>query len=160
MRFFLLLILAGCSSNISTEEVFGVPPGLDTWIGPNGEKKGYIGEGRLDTVYYKNQRDGQKWKEGYILANGDRHGIWTYWHKNGEKQQVRRYRNGWEVGYSDKWYANGQKEWEGVYTYDGQPVRWTWWNADGSVNQEKSGMYIVSYKEDDEGSSIQAKKAK
>jgi len=45
-------------------------------------------------------------------------------------------------GLSIKYNESGQKEWEGKYNKDRKPEgRWAYWNEDGSVNTERSGIY-------------------
>jgi antitoxin component YwqK of YwqJK toxin-antitoxin module len=51
------------------------------------------------------------------------------------------YVDGVKQGAGEQWYANGQKEAEGRYAADQREGPWTFWNADGSVDKERTGEY-------------------
>ena len=43
---------------------------------------------------------------------GKEHGVWTHWHKNGQKASENTFRDGKEEGVSRGWHENGQKAYE------------------------------------------------
>lgn len=68
-----------------------------------------------------------------------RHGEWTWWHKNGQKQMEGRYVEDKPVGKFTWWYSNGQKQLEGEYVEGKQQGRFTWWHENGQKQLE--GIY-------------------
>jgi uncharacterized protein len=68
-----------------------------------------------------------------------RHGAWTWWHKNSQKQMEGRYTEDAPVGKFTWWYANGQKQLEGEYTEGKQEGKFTWWHENGQKQME--GIY-------------------
>lgn len=61
----------------------------------------------------------------------ERHGAWTAWYVNGQKQQQGEYRNDAPLGKFTWWHENGQKGVEGEYVEGKQHGRWTWWHNNG-----------------------------
>ena len=51
------------------------------------------------------------------------------------------YVDGVKQGASEQWYPSGTKEAEGRYEADQREGPWTFWKADGSVDQERTGEY-------------------
>jgi uncharacterized protein len=70
-----------------------------------------------------------------------RHGLWTWWHKNGQKQMEGRYENDLPVGKFTWWYPNGQKQLQGEYVAGKQQGRFTWWHPSGQKQLE--GAYVA-----------------
>jgi antitoxin component YwqK of YwqJK toxin-antitoxin module len=68
-----------------------------------------------------------------------RHGEWTWWHKNGQKQMEGRYVEDAPVGKFVWWYANGQKQLEGEYIEGKQQGKFVWWHENGQKQLE--GVY-------------------
>ena len=65
-----------------------------------------------------------------------RHGVWTSWYRNGQKQLEGRYVEDAPVGKFSWWHANGQKAIEGEYVTGKQNGKWTWWHQNGQKNIE------------------------
>ena len=97
-------------------------------------------DGRRLAAQVDNYAPGQKRAEGWILyakentksnydfwngiaaiqvvgteGQNQRHGLWTWWHKNGQKQMEGRYEADLPVGKFTWWYPNGQKQLQGEY---------------------------------------------
>ncbi len=70
-----------------------------------------------------------------------RHGLWTWWHKNGQKQMEGRYEADLPVGKFTWWYPNGQKQLEGSYAGGKQQGKFTWWHPNGQKQLE--GSYVA-----------------
>ncbi len=60
-----------------------------------------------------------------------RHGQYTTWHKNGQKEEEGQYLNDLPVGKSNWWYENGQKAIEGQYITGDRDGYWIWWHENG-----------------------------
>jgi antitoxin component YwqK of YwqJK toxin-antitoxin module len=70
-----------------------------------------------------------------------RHGLWTWWHKNGQKQMEGRYEADLPVGKFTWWYPNGQKQLQGEYVNGKQQGKFTWWHPTGQKQLE--GAYVA-----------------
>lgn len=69
----------------------------------------------------------------------ERHGKFTVWHSNGQKQREGEYQHAQPVGTMTWWYSNGQRQLQGNYE-NGQAVgSWSWWHANGQ--KSISGTY-------------------
>ncbi len=78
--------------------------------------------------------NGQRQLEG--TYDHDVHvGLFTWWHSNGQKQLEGRYFQGKQDGHWVWWYDNGQKSIQGEYAKGNPTGRWTWWAEDGRVAQ-------------------------
>ena len=116
-------------------------------------------EGRLVTRVVKYYAPGQKEFEGYYLrqqdlgepspewwtgakivsskepADGDipktRHGLWTSYYANGQKQTQGEFRNDMPVGKFVWWYENGQRQAQGEYADGARQGTWITWYASG-----------------------------
>src|SRR5262249_17366867 len=123
-------------------------------------------DGRRLAAQTDNYSPGQKRAEGWIMyakeitkSNYDfwngvastqvvgtegvnqRHGLWTWWHKNGQKQMEGRYESDQPVGKFTWWYPNGQKQLEGEYIAGKQQGKFTWWHNNGQKQLE--GAYLA-----------------
>lgn len=81
----------------------------------------------LETLWHHN---GQKQSEGEY-ENGKQEGIWTTWYLNGQKGEEGLYKGGEQEGIWTEWYKNGQKWYEGHYRGGGQEGIWTTWYLNG-----------------------------
>jgi antitoxin component YwqK of YwqJK toxin-antitoxin module len=100
------------------------------------------------TEWHKN---GQKKSKGSYIesahSNVWREGVWTYWNEDGsintEKSGI--YKAGKRIapldGLATSHHPNGEKESEGEYKNGKKEGLWTYWNEDGSIDHEKSGIY-------------------
>ena len=70
-----------------------------------------------------------------------RDGLWTWWHKNGQKQMEGRYEADLPTGKFTWWYPNGQKELQGDYVNGKQQGKFTWWHPSGQKQLE--GAYVA-----------------
>ncbi len=61
----------------------------------------------------------------------EKHGVWTSWHTNGQRQLSGEYDHDVQVGTFVWWHANGQKALEGHFDHGKQDGSWTWWYASG-----------------------------
>lgn len=68
-------------------------------------------------------------------------GVWTYWHKNGQKQMEGRYQDDLQTGKFSWWYSNGQKQLEGEYEDGKQSGKFVWWHPNGQKQCE--GYYTA-----------------
>ncbi|MGC4005311.1 MAG: hypothetical protein QM811_20190 [Pirellulales bacterium] len=75
-------------------------------------------------------------KEG----QNQRHGVWTWWHKNGHKQMEGRFDFDQPIGQFTWWHNNGQKQLEGLYVDGKQDGKYVWWHANGMKMME--GEYV------------------
>ena len=61
----------------------------------------------MTEVEHKNGKEVRgKMPEG-SLKNGKREGVWTFWHKNGQKRSEGPYKAGEQEGVWTFWYENG-----------------------------------------------------
>jgi uncharacterized protein len=74
-------------------------------------------------------------------GTNQRHGLWTWWHKNGQKQMEGRYEADLPVGKFTWWYPNGQKQLQGEYINGKQQGKFTWWHSNGQKQLE--GAYVA-----------------
>lgn len=79
--------------------------------------------------------DGKKKLEGEIV-NGERHGAWKYYYKNGFLWSEGKFWYGERKGYSIIYFEDGRKKMEGTYAKDLKIGIWKLWNPDGSLNRE------------------------
>ena len=83
-----------------------------------------------------------------IPLNG-RHGLFTFFYENGQKESEATYQEGKQIGQTTKWYENGQKENEGYLkningkaVWDGSYISW-YENGQKRVEQSfKDGMNV------------------
>ena len=70
-----------------------------------------------------------------------RHGSWSSWHVNGQKQGEGSYKHDLRVGHFVWWHSNGQKALEGDFEDGEQVGKWIWWHESGqkSLDGEFSG---------------------
>ncbi len=61
----------------------------------------------------------------------EKHGAWTAWHPNGQRQLEAKYEHDLQVGKFTWWHANGQKALEGQFEGGKQNGPWTWWYPNG-----------------------------
>ena len=74
-------------------------------------------------------------------GQNQRHGLWTWWHKNGQKQMEGRYEADLPIGKFTWWYPNGQKQLQGEYIAGKQQGKFTWWHPSGQKQLE--GAYVA-----------------
>ncbi len=123
-------------------------------------------DGRRLAPQVDNYAPGQKRAEGWVLygkeitksnydfwtgtatvqvtgteGTNQRHGLWTWWHKNGQKQMEGRYESDLPVGKFTWWYPNGQKQLQGEYVAGKQQGKFTWWHPNGQKQLE--GAYVA-----------------
>jgi antitoxin component YwqK of YwqJK toxin-antitoxin module len=61
----------------------------------------------------------------------DKHGPWTSWYGNGQKQVEGQYAHNLPTGNFTWWHANNQIASEGTYEEGKQHGRWVWWHENG-----------------------------
>lgn len=64
-------------------------------------------------------------------GSDEKHGHWTSWHSNGQKQLEGDYEHDQQVGKFVWWHSNGQQALEGSFVAGKQDGSWTWWYANG-----------------------------
>lgn len=64
----------------------------------------------------------------------------TYW-GDGTTRNTTEYLDGQKDGRSEQWHANGSKEWDGQYRAGLREGEWLFWNEDGTLDSERSGLY-------------------
>jgi uncharacterized protein len=74
-----------------------------------------------------------------------RHGAFTAWYPNGQKQMTGTYRLGEPHGEFQWWYTNGQPQGTGNFAGGEMHGRWVWWHDNGM--KKTDGMYISNRKE-------------
>ncbi|MBR90862.1 MAG: hypothetical protein CMO66_06285 [Verrucomicrobiales bacterium] len=137
------------------ELVKGMPEGVHRAWGANGRKlmQGIYVDGNRHGVWKEWHMNGMEKLEGEY-ASGLREGMWKGWHPNGRERIFGRYVKGkregeWQslhangtkqmtwncrggelVGAVKTWYADGQRESEGVYNV-GNRVQWREWDPSG-----------------------------
>ncbi len=98
---------------------------------------------RATTRQGKDEKHGP-WSSWY--ANGQRQlegtyehdaqvGQFTWWHSNGQKALEGKFDLGKQDGSWTWWYPTGQKSIAGQYAHGNPTGRWTWWKEDGKVAQ-------------------------
>ncbi len=65
------------------------------------------------------------------VGQDQKHGVWTAWYPNGNKQIEARYDRDLPVGMFTWWYENGQKQAEGDYKGGVKHGMWTTWHPSG-----------------------------
>lgn len=82
-----------------------------------------------------------KYAEGGALLNGERHGTWTFWYKNGQKQLHGEYAAGKKTGLWTKWDQNGAKITQGTFLQGKMHGKWVDWYANGQRAQKSFWVY-------------------
>ena len=70
------------------------------------------------------------------LSQGQRHGMWCFWYKNGQKQLRGEYIKGKKTGLWMKWTPQGNKLSEGEFLYGKMHGTWKDWHQNGSIAQK------------------------
>jgi antitoxin component YwqK of YwqJK toxin-antitoxin module len=70
-----------------------------------------------------------------------KHGQWTAWYRNGQKQTEGEYAEGQAVGTFTWWYENGQKQAEGAYVDGREQGTWTTWHPQGQ--KQSQDLYVA-----------------
>jgi hypothetical protein len=81
-----------------------------------------------------------KYAEGQLL-NGDRHGRWVFWYRNGKKQLEGEYTKGKKTGTWVKWDERGVRITEGEFLYGKMHGRWTDWYVNGQKTLESHWVH-------------------
>jgi antitoxin component YwqK of YwqJK toxin-antitoxin module len=68
-----------------------------------------------------------------------KHGTWTAWYRNGNKESEGQYDHDLPIGKFSWWYENGQKQAEGDYDNGKKTGVWTTWHSNGL--KEAQGEY-------------------
>ena len=91
--------------------------------------------------------NGKPISAGYVLKDNTKVGYWVHWYENGQKKRESEFKeNGEKHAHWIHWYENGQKSEEGKWK-DGKRIgSWSFWNEDGSIDNEKSGIYKAGKK--------------
>ena len=82
------------------------------------------------------------WWEGNITTTiakegkDQRHGLYTTWYKNGQKDEEGQYLNDLAVGKCTWWYENGQKAIDGQFINGERNGHWTWWHENGQKSAD------------------------
>lgn len=109
---------------------------------PNGSKKT---EGMYLHAEYvvKTADDWWKAEPATFTTNGkdERHGAFTAWHQNGQKEYEGEFKNDLRVGEFNYWYSNGQKRLQGSYDLGKPDGRWVWWHINGQ--KATQGQYAA-----------------
>jgi antitoxin component YwqK of YwqJK toxin-antitoxin module len=71
----------------------------------------------------------------------EKHGPWTSWFANGQKQLEGRYEHDVQVGQFTWWHSNGQRALQGGFQRGKQNGKWTWWHANGQKSIEGEYVY-------------------
>ena len=58
-------------------------------------------------------------------------GMEIVWHKNGQKKEAGRYKDGKQDGLWESWHRNGRKRWEHRYRNGKTHGTWIWWDRKG-----------------------------
>jgi antitoxin component YwqK of YwqJK toxin-antitoxin module len=74
-------------------------------------------------------------------GQNQRHGTWSWWHKNGHKQMEGTFKFDQPAGHFAWWYSNGQKQLEGDYVDGKQDGKFVWWHPNGMKMME--GDYVA-----------------
>jgi antitoxin component YwqK of YwqJK toxin-antitoxin module len=87
---------------------------------------------------------------GGTLKDGKRDGVWTSWHKNGQKWTEGTFKNG-EMGLYTIWYENGKKKVEITYKYGKEIERLEWTYYENGIflietfKNGEMGLYTIWY---------------
>ena len=84
-------------------------------------------------IYYLN---GKIYAKGQI-KNKVEEGIWTYWHKDGQKAREGKYVGGKREGIHTYWYPNGKFRSVGSFADDKYDGKWTMYKEDGTETVEQ-----------------------
>lgn len=129
--FVLAAALSSCAKKTEQEIVSRWPDGTVQKV-YHYERKGEVREKVAEESFYSS---GQKEMYGRY-RNGVRHGLWTYWFKNGRKWSESAFENGLRTGKSVVWLESGFKNYEGNYSKGRPHGTWTFYAPDGSRNKD------------------------
>ena len=100
-------------------------------------------------IYNYTKRNIEKYKHKFIimvhydgkikygkLPNGDKHGLYQRWYKNGKLQQQRHYVNGKREGLYQEWYKSGKLFQQYNYINGKREGLYQSWYADGQLNEQ------------------------
>lgn len=126
-------------------------------------------DGRRKVPYSERHDSGEKYCHGHYLyakANVDvsknwwdgiveigidddtqeklKHGLWTYWYRNGGKMTEGEFDAGKPIGLHVWWYENGQQKAQGEFAEGQQTGQWTWWHENGM--KQTQGQIVAGRK--------------
>ncbi len=90
----------------------------------NGEFLLWYDDEKTQIKYFKSYKDGKE------------DGLRTSWYESGQKYFEGTYKDGKKEGLHIEWHENGQKEKEGTYKDGKQIGKWTYYNFDGSIDDD------------------------
>jgi antitoxin component YwqK of YwqJK toxin-antitoxin module len=129
-------------------------------------RKATFVDGRVLMHKVDRYASGQKYYEGWVLLPGtdgsvtfdwwngtaeaaagsdtrgeQKHGLWTAWYPNGQKEAEGEYREDVPTGKFVWWYENGQKQAEGTYAEGQENGTWITWHSNGL--KESQAEYLA-----------------
>lgn len=151
-----LIIIAGCSSEVATEQEDDKGPLVEETNENNMEADLHITntlptEGMEDGYFSKSYPNGVLQVEG-IVVNGKRSGLWKSYHPAGNIQSENNYMNGSLDGKTVVYYPSGQIMYIGYYANGKSDGQWLYFDQEGTLTKEviyKNGE-IVSQVEKNE----------
>lgn len=67
--------------------------------------------------------------------DGERHGVWSSWYRDGSLQSEMRYKDGKRHGFYKTWYPNGNLRYEGRYHHGERSGEWKFYNKNGELDR-------------------------
>lgn len=132
--FIILTIVVSCNRVKTTPEIKetyadGKPKVvMEYTANEHGEKKLH-----KETHYFPGEK---KYIEGEYDDASERHGVWTSWYENGQKNSQVKYSDGKEDGDYDVWHPNGKHYIKGHYKMGDRVGVWTFYDTLGQVTGE------------------------
>ena len=97
-------------------------------------------------VDFYDQEHEKKYSEGDMLY-GKKHGVWTYYYRNGQKQEQSEYTNGNLSGSVLYWFDNGQRQSLGYFKLLFQNMLTYFWSI-YNINKTNLSNYLYKNREE------------
>lgn len=133
------ILFAACSGNehpdLESNSVTSdttEPPASEQTLTPLNSEEIVPGE------YYEYHQSGGIKIKGFHNQELKREGLWISYYEDGTKWSECYYTDGKREGHSLTFYPNGKIRYVGEYKADKQTGKWTFYDEDGNVTEEKS----------------------
>ena len=91
---------------------------------------------------------------GQVRGSGNDTRAQTTYYASGQLESSIGYEDGRRSGPAQRFFANGAKQSEGIYAAGLMEGAWQFWNADGSIDAERTGTYHAGLRIASEASGV------
>jgi hypothetical protein len=113
------------------------PRGVRIWNTNTPYARGKIHDGERHGMWEFWYKNGRKQLQGEYIK-GEKNGLWIKWTANGAKLSEVEFISGKMNGICTDWYENGQKALESMWVLGKRDGTWTYWNSDGTISKKET----------------------